>query len=43
MIRGLTAQDFRDAGLEFHADGRVTPAPRSFVRPTAMPATETGD
>ena len=28
MISRLTQQDFRDSGLEFHDDGRITPAPR---------------
>lgn len=33
LLRDLSRQDFRDPGLEFAADGRVTPVARDFLRP----------
>ena len=41
MLRQLSLRDFRDPGLEFAADGRITPVPRHFVRPLPADAPDT--
>lgn len=33
LIERLSREDFRDPGLEFENSGRLTPAPRDYVRP----------
>ena len=40
LIERLTTADFRDSGLDFHDDGRITTRPRSYIRPTALPSVD---
>ncbi|MDX1481081.1 MAG: CapA family protein [Woeseiaceae bacterium] len=41
LLERLSRQDFREPGLEFHADGRLTPVERRFLRPLPASAEET--
>ncbi|MEL7296528.1 MAG: CapA family protein [Pseudomonadota bacterium] len=41
-IRRLSTADFSDPGIEFSADGRITPAPRGYLRQHDESATQSG-
>ena len=43
LLKQLSLQDFRDPGIEFGIDGRITPGERRFVRPLPAPPAEPKD